>query len=234
MNLKRFEELLADSPERDDLYNPWWHCDPDHDIPDFDTAAIRRTHLRAYLQHRAGRAKYLLVAEALGYQGGHFSGIPMTSERMLLGHQAVEPTVIFPSPMPQRTSRPELKKNGFIEPTGTIVWGAILNSGHDPREFVLWNAYPWHPYHKNKGLLSNRPPAKSELPHGEVVLRELMTQLGVDNVLAIGRNAERVLGEIGIQTGVARHPANGGANEFRRQFTQWLQEIDEEHPDGLD
>ena len=217
-----FLNLLRNAPDRDDVFNPWWERDPQHDLDDCDTPAIRRRHLRAYLEHRAGHAKYLLVAEALGYQGGHFSGIPMTSERMLLGHQSVDPKVIFPGPAARRTSRPELKKDGFIEPTGTIVWGALSSSGLDPRAFVLWNAYPWHPFRKKDGLLSNRAPAKDELGHGAVVLRELMGQLGVSNILAIGRNAERVLAEMGLEAGVARHPANGGATQFREAFTRWV------------
>lgn len=222
MNLSCFERLLRTPPDREDVYNPWWSRDPQHDLADCDTASIRRRHLRAYLKHRDGHARFLLLAEALGYQGGHFSGIPMTSERLLLGHQAIDPAIIFPAPNARRTSRPELKPKGFVEPTGTIVWRALADSGCDPREFVLWNAYPWHPYHKGKGLLSNRPPTLEELQAGEVVLRELIDQLGAVRILAVGRNAERILQSVGLESGVARHPANGGARQFRADFTHWL------------
>ena len=40
--------------------------------------------LVAYLLPRVGRAKVFVVAEAVGYQGGRFTGIAITCERMLL------------------------------------------------------------------------------------------------------------------------------------------------------
>ncbi len=45
---------------------------------------MRRDNLVAYLLPRLGRAKVFVVAEAVGYQGGRFTGIAITCERMLL------------------------------------------------------------------------------------------------------------------------------------------------------
>src|SRR5712671_4761050 len=83
--LDKFLRLLKTSPSGA-VFNPWWQIDEEHDI-DPQGAAIRRKHLAVYFRERLGKVRLAIVGEALGYRGGHFSGIPMTSERMLLGKQ---------------------------------------------------------------------------------------------------------------------------------------------------
>src|ERR1044071_800312 len=83
--LDKFLRLLKASPSGA-LFNPWWRIDEENDIG-LHSPAIRRKHLAVYFRERLGKARLAIVGEALGYRGGHFSGIPMTSERMLLGKQ---------------------------------------------------------------------------------------------------------------------------------------------------
>src|ERR1700758_270504 len=80
-----FLHLLKKSPSGA-VFNPWWEVDNENDI-DTNAPAIRRNQLRAYLEQRLGKANLAIIGEAIGYRGGHFSGIPMTSERILLGKQ---------------------------------------------------------------------------------------------------------------------------------------------------
>ncbi len=63
------------------VFNPWGECDPQHDLDD-NGVQIRQRQLLQYLLERIGNADTLLLAEAISYQGGQFSGIPMTSERL--------------------------------------------------------------------------------------------------------------------------------------------------------
>ncbi len=225
--LKKFILSLKSSPARNDVFNPWWQRDIKNDL-NAQAPLIRRRQLTCYLQERVGRAKYLLLAEAVGYQGGHFSGIPMTSERILLGGQkkkGILPEHVFSTAKPQRTSRVDLKPDGYSEPTATMVWGEIINSGRDPREFILWNAYPWHPYKLEKGLLSNRTPDQEEMTKGIDILKLLMKTCKVKNIIAIGAKSDCQLRELGIKAVKIRHPANGGAPEFRRKFPHCLRKL---------
>ena len=81
--LDKFLRLLTGSPSGA-VFNPWWEIDDENDVSPH-SPAIRRKHLAVYFRERLGKARLAIVGEALGYRGGHFSGIPMTSERMLLG-----------------------------------------------------------------------------------------------------------------------------------------------------
>src|SRR6266487_6091750 len=121
-----FLRLLKESPSGA-VFNPWWQVDEQNDIGR-NAPAIRRHQLRAYLQKRLGKVKLAVIGEAVGYRGGHFSGIPMTSERLLLGRSKkveLRARDFFSDLEPRRTSKPEKCPDGFSEPTATIVWGAL-------------------------------------------------------------------------------------------------------------
>lgn len=206
------------------VFNPWNDVDPQNDR-DKNGAAIRCRQLVAYLRERIGVADTLLCAEAIGYQGGHFSGIPMTSERLLLGgleHKGLSPDMVFGTLDPERTSAVDAKPAGFTEPTATIVWGFFAEHGIDPRRVVLWNAFPWHPYHQQKGLLSNRTPTDAELAAGHQILLQLLDLGKFHQVVAVGGKSSLQLESLGIKAAKVRHPANGGAGKFRAQMANLL------------
>jgi uracil-DNA glycosylase len=217
-----FFKLLR-TPAGKQVFNPWVDVDKENDV-DKTAPEKRMSNLKCYLQERT-HAKYLLLAEALGYQGGHFTGIPMTSERILLGHktnQGIDPDHVCRSPL-YRTSNTKKHKDGFNEPTATIVWGKLSSEGLDTRNFVLWNAFPWHPYKKTKGLLSNRTPTNHEMMEGSQVLDALLQAFDLKKIIALGNKAEGSLRAMGIKTEKVRHPAMGGAERFREQFFNIVQ-----------
>ncbi len=222
-----FLRLLKESPSGA-VFNPWWQVDEQNDIGR-NAPEIRRKQLRAYLRKRLRKANVAIIGEALGYRGGHFSGIPMTSERLLLGRSkgfALEPNDLFSSIKPRRTSKPEKWPDGFSEPTATIVWVAFVQLGLKPDEFVLWNAFPWHSFDPHRGMLSNRTPNESERSAGLLVLKAFLKLFPCKQVVALGKIAAAQLEELGVDAHYVRHPASGGAKLFRQQIAKTVGGLD--------
>src|SRR6266581_3114638 len=220
-SVEKFIRLLKKSPPGA-VFNPWWEVDEQNDIGR-NAPAIRRHQLGAYLQKRLGKAKLAVIGEAVGYRGGHFSGIPMTSERLLLGRSEKVPmrsNDFFSDINPRRTSKPEKCPDGFSEPTATIVWGAFLRLGLKPDQFVLWNAFPWHSFDPRRGMLSNRTPKRSEQVAGLPVLEAFLELFSCDQVVALGKIAAAQLEELNVNAHCVRHPASGGARLFRHQIAE--------------
>ncbi len=221
-----FLRLLNVSPSGA-VFNPWWEVDEQNDVG-HNAPAIRRNQLRAYLEERLAKSKVAIIGEALGYRGGHFSGIPMTSERILLGKKKVsgiELEHVFSSIKPRRTSKPKSCSDGFSEPTATIVWSTLLRLGLKPRQFVLWNAFPWHSFDPRRGMLSNRMPNKSERSAGLAVLKAFLDLFPCDEIVALGNVAVSQLKEMNVECQGVRHPASGGAKLFREQIGRILQKL---------
>ena len=234
-----FLRLLKHSPG-DAVFNPWWEVDKQNDTGRI-APAIRRRQLRAYLRRRQGKAKLALIGEAVGYRGGHFSGIPMTSERILLGKKTDvvaalcerrkicrrtrhgghrSPLQILAGVKPRRTSKPRKCPDGFSEATATIVWSTLLKLGLRPEQFVLWNAFPWHSFDRRRGMLSNRMPNKSEQAAGQPALKAFLELFPCEHIVALGKTAAVQLEELEVDFQHVRHPASGGAKLFRQQIAK--------------
>lgn len=211
------------------VFNPWNDYDPIHDGGGL-APTHRRENLRVYLEERIGKAKILLIAEAPGYQGCKFSGIAMTSERILMGgleRKGVSPRAVHNQTPHPRTSNVDVgpqsrRTRGYAEPTATIVWTRLLALGLNPRDFVLWNAFAWHP-HDAADYLSNRRPEPQELEQGKDTLKAMLGLFPGVATIAVGRVAEGCLQTMGIAGAFhVPHPANGGANDFANGIKGWL------------
>ncbi len=214
-----FVNALEHYPPMVHVFNPWRDVDLTYDCAP-DAAHIRRAQLTAYLSERLETVKTVLIAEAPGYQGARFSGMAMTSERILLGrHAAVRPEHVFAGAA-IRTSRSDTTRGGdqgMNEPTATVVWSHLLQAGFDARSFVLWNTFAFHPYHASEPM-SNRTPTPSEVTQAASMLHQFLALFPSATVIALGRIAERTLNELGIAAMAVRHPSMGGAAQFRAQM----------------
>jgi len=221
------EDFLKELQEyrRESIFNPWGQSDTLHDIGE-QAPDIRLDHLRRYLEERRD-AKYLLIAEALGYQGGHFSGIAMTSERQMIYDNSMMPEIIHGDKCrtsdPDKLDKPTLIAEGFTEPTGTIVW-KTLRELLDTRDWINWNSYPFHPYVKDGGLLTNRTPTEDEKKAGVEFTRKFLSLFPDRKIISIGRISEEILTTLDIPHTHVRHPANGGATKFKYQVTAFIKD----------
>ena len=225
-SIENFLRLLKKSPSGA-VFNPWWQVDKENDVGPH-APGIRREQLRAYLCERLKKARLAVVGEALGYRGGHFSGIPMTSERILLGrkaHAGIEAKDFFSGIKPRRTSKPQKSPDGFSEPTATIVWSTLSRLGLSPEQFVLWNAFPWHSFDPRAGMLSNRTPTTAERSVGTPVLKVFLELFPYEEVVALGRVATSQLEDLGVRAHCVRHPASGGARLFRQQIARIMTKL---------
>ena len=215
------------------VFNPWHDYDERYDAS-WRGSSVRRQQLQAYLEERLHKAKLIMIAEAVGYQGGRFTGIAMTCERMLLGHHdTVTSDMVFTGILPKRTScadsgyitKRTQRELGFNEPTDSVVWNAILEANIDPYEVVLWNIFPFHPFKGDDGL-TNRTPTQDELDQGWTYTKQLLSLFPDAHILGIGQKSSLTLEAYGVDVqATLRHPANGGAGLYKQQFREFANSI---------
>lgn len=168
-------------------------------------AAVRRHNLARYLELMAAqRPTVLLVGEAAGYRGCRLTGVPFTSEAVLLANKRPFAAVTF------------CKTNEWPtvcrEASATIVWQALDGCATLP---LIWNALPFHPHQPDQPW-SNRTPKTSELALGEPLLRGLLRLFGPLHLVAVGNKAAQSLARWGLTATAVRHPSHGGKRPFTK------------------
>lgn len=188
-----------------DVFNPWSDIDPLDTPKDQWPAVHRKQRLR---KHFDCKPELLLIGEAPGYQGCHFSGIPFTSERLIC--EGKIPRLMN---VPQNW-RATTRKKPWSEPSATIVWGALHDLGI-AHSTVLWNAFAWHPHLPGKPM-SNRKPTETEMNIGQGALYSVLKLFHGVPVVSVGKVAQAALKKLDVEVAAhVRHPANGGARAFR-------------------
>lgn len=113
------------------------------------------------------------------------------------------------------TSERQLTGAGWTEPSATIVHGELGRLGAEER-VLLWNACVLHPHLPGRPN-SNRAPDRCELEASAELLESVCRGR---QVVAVGRVAASRTG-----ASYLRHPARGGATQFRLGLAQVLEPL---------
>jgi uracil-DNA glycosylase len=198
-SISDFVDKLAKSSVPARLYNQYGHG--------VASNLIRRANLRRYLmQLKAYHPDVALVGEAAGHRGCRLTGVPFTSERLLL--EGNDEHNLLGADSGYRCTGERGRIVG--EQSATIVWGVVAQMSRPP---LLWNALPFHPHQDGKPW-SNRTPSRAELALGIPHLIAILELFAVTSVVAVGNKAAHILTDIAIPFRKVRHPAYGGKRAF--------------------
>jgi hypothetical protein len=176
---------------------------------DLQGNATRRRNLRLYLEELdAIGPKTLLIGEAVSYRGGRLTGIAFVSETVMLGGVDLRRGRILGADRGYRKATPGPRVS--TEASATMVWSTIRELEPLP---MLWNAFPFHPFHAGEPD-TNRVPSAAELLAGEPFIERLMRLFPIRRVVAIGNQASLSLTRMQIEHVKVRHPSQGGKNLF--------------------
>lgn len=202
MGIELAKALVATLPKGvTGLFNPW------ADVCEFDKPTNGPKEKLARLgSHLECEPEFILCGEAPGYQGCRHSGIAFTSEFLLV--EGAIPRV------GKESIQLTHNKSPLKEPSATIVWRALYELAIAEKT-ILWNAVMLHPHIAGERR-GNRTPSDEEIALGKPALEILMNRFPHAKFIAVGKKAEGIFNMMGVPVfGCVRHPANGGATEFR-------------------
>ena len=178
-------------------------------VGDLQGNAVRRRNLRLYLTELSAIGpRMLLIGEAVSYRGGRLTGIAFVSETVMLGGVDTASGRVLGADSGYKKATPGPKLS--TEASATMVWGTIAAIRPLP---LLWNAFPFHPFHEGEPD-SNRVPTAAELLLGETFIQRLLKLFPIAQIVAIGNQASLSLTRMDIAHEKVRHPSQGGKNLF--------------------
>lgn len=184
----------------ENTFNPYCDEDEAHDLP--NAAATRRANLRKVIDASLEfGVDSMWIARDLGYRGGRRTGLALTDDMHLQAHAAM----MGVDTLSRSTGGPAVS-----ERTAGIVWDMLSAVN---RRVLLWNVFPLHP-HDAGAPMSNRIHKRSERYATRFLIEWLVDTLQPRQLVAIGRDAQSALAELGFEAACVRHPSYGGQSEF--------------------
>lgn len=187
----------------DNVFNPYADRCPLHDRD--DAPHRRQKNLTMSLNTAIDlRVRTIWIARDLGYRGGRRTGLALTDEMHLESY-----SMLFHGlPVAKATKGPAV-----AERTAAVIW-SMLQRLMQP--VFLWNVFPLHPHDPDEPM-SNRCHTAREREACAHFLYEIIDLLKPEQILAIGGDAHRAVGSLGIASIQVRHPSYGGQNIFTKQ-----------------
>ncbi len=184
----------------ENVFNPYAdHCAL-HDRN--DAVARRRRNLETGLAAAIDRdVRTIWIGRDLGYLGGRRTGLALTDEIHLDAYSAMFGGV----KVVKATTGPAASEN-----TARTIWQMLARIA---QPVFLWNVFPLHPHMPGQPM-SNRRHTAIERDACSAFLGAIITLLQPDRVLAIGKDATKAAGKLGIASIPVRHPGHGGRNVF--------------------
>ncbi len=209
-SIERFVDSLSRTDTAPTLFNPFNQLCPIHDRR--DAQLIRQRNLSKLLHaHQQLNTSMLWVFEAPSYLGARRSGAPFVNEDMFT---EVEECLGMEASFEKATTG-----EAATALTTRLTWNLARDLDLKP---LIWEALPFHP-HYSGAPLTNRRPTSAEVGLYKHFLLELLNIFSPDQVFAVGRVAERALQSCGVQAAYIRHPAQGGAAQFRQQMWSYIE-----------
>ncbi len=204
--IENFIKELAEIKSTDTFNN--------HYSYDNEENELRRDNLKLYLEVMSYYyPDTLLVGEAPGYKGCSITGVPFTSERIVLEY--LQSMVPFLEGYEFKVVN---KKKPSSEASATIIWNTLKDLNWYP---LFWNAFPFHPHEKGNKK-SNRKPNGIEKILGQKYLKELVDHFRIENIIAIGRVSQATIKELYGLSNYIRHPSNGGKKDFQEGIKKFI------------
>lgn len=164
---------------------------------------IRRANLLAYLSRfKTNKSNILLVGEAPGYRGSRRTGVPFSSEKILITNRFFNSNNKFEI---ENATVP------YEEISASIVWKTMDELQFYP---LIWSSFPFHP-HELQNKETNRRPTIKEINLGKKYLKQLIDIFEIQIIVSVGRIAQKTLNDLGFQSTYLRHPSHGGAKLFQ-------------------
>lgn len=176
---------------------------------------IRRNNLKAYVSQLIYPIDVMFIGIAPGAKGCRFSGVPFTSEKVLL----TKKSNFFKTSLYSKSSR----SKPYTENSSTKVWKSFSN--FIPSEMLnhifMWNVVPFHT--EGATPLLNRDPSLAELQKYSKIALDIIRIVQPKKIYCFGRSPYEILSEmLGKDVTYIPHPSRASYETLKIAYSHFI------------